>query len=165
MHSAPLGLKPCVKMPKMPSPAKDSIDRAVRALLPRVSKLAAEQGGQPGDFFVVIEKYDPGNVLLLPRSAAADALAVAKSEARRRRYLGLLAVPCKPSELLVMVAAGDHVEGRRFAVAARLASAVGSPELTKEDFEAYLRFHIPGVVDKILGSSEARRSMRRSAST
>ena len=100
---------------------------------------------------MVIEKYDPGNVLLLPRSAAADAFAVAKSEARRRRYLGLLAVPCKPSELLVMVAAGDHVEGRRFAVAARLASAVGSTELTKTDFEAYLRHHIPEVVDRILG--------------
>jgi hypothetical protein len=138
-------------MPKPPSPAKDSIDRAVRALLPRVSRLAAEQGGQPSDFFVVIEKYDPGNVLLLPRSAATDAFAVAKSEARRRRYLRLLAVPCKPSELLVMVAAGDHVEGRRFAVTARLASAVGSTELTKEDFEAYLHFHIPGIVDKILG--------------
>jgi hypothetical protein len=47
----------------------------------------------------------------VPRALAGEILARAKTEARRRKYERLIASPCDKHDLLVMVCAGDHVEG------------------------------------------------------
>ncbi|MGO8997375.1 MAG: hypothetical protein ACLQVI_29005 [Polyangiaceae bacterium] len=100
----------------MNRPLPEPIERAVRPFLPIVVKQAGELGRAPSDYFLVLGKYDPSKGSLIPRAAVVDFLALAKSEARRRKYERFLALPCEPNDLLVLVCAGDHVEGHRVRV-------------------------------------------------
>jgi hypothetical protein len=100
----------------MPRAIPESVERVVRPFLPLVAKKSAELGRTPRDYFLLIGKYEPSKSALVPRSTTADFMALAKSDARRRKYERFLALPCAPNDLLVMVCAGDHVEGYRVRV-------------------------------------------------
>ena len=70
----------------MPRPLPDPIERAARPFLPKLLKLAAEQGRFPADYFLLIGKYDPSSGAIIPRALAADVVALGKTVARRRKY-------------------------------------------------------------------------------
>ncbi len=111
----------------MPRPLPDPIARAVRPFFARVLELAAEGGGAPSDYVLVVGKYDAAECRLLARAASAEIDALAKTPARRGKLERFLAAPCDPRDLLVLVSAGDHVDGYRVRVPTRPAREGDDP--------------------------------------
>ena len=139
----------------MTRPLPHPIERAARPFLPKLLQLAAENGDFPGDYFLLLGKYDTKESVIVPRVLAGEILAQAKTEARRRKYERLIASPCDPHDLLVMVCAGDHVEGHWMKVPALVppATSTASEELTPErmpaDVHHYMRLHLGGILRAI----------------
>ena len=140
--------------PSLPDP----IERAARPFLPKLLQVAAENGDFPGDYFLILGKYDAKESVIVPRALAGEILAQAKTEARRRKYERLIGSPCDKHDLLVMVCAGDHVEGHWMKVPA-LVPATGTvceemtPEQMPADVQRYMRIHLGAILRAIRAKS------------
>ncbi len=95
----------------MPRPVPDQIARAARPFLAQVADLCSNGTLTPGDFVLLLGKYSSEETFLFPRSNTTELLERAKTPARRKKSERLLASSHGPHDLLVMVCAGDHVEG------------------------------------------------------
>jgi hypothetical protein len=100
----------------MPRPIPDAIAATARPYLRQVVDLCAGSERSPGDYVLLLGKYSAEETFLFPRSSAVEILDRAKTAARRRKCERLIALPCGPHDLLVMVCAGEHVEGHTMRV-------------------------------------------------
>ncbi len=130
----------------MPSkPKRTTAETYARRFLPKVIDLAANQGREPRDFVLVIGKYDPTKSLVVPRASADEVLSVARSPVGREKIARLLDKACEPKQLLVLVTAGDHVEGQFI----RVPTIAPDPDkifVTREemdDIERYMKMYGP----------------------
>jgi hypothetical protein len=139
---------------KRKAPISDPIERAARPFLPKILKAVAEQGAFPGDYFLILGKYDSTESVAVPRSEAHQFLAMAKTEVRRRKYERLLDSPCDRNVLLVMVCAGDHVEGHWMQVPAVAPAQDPSDEERMQDAHLYMRKHMGQCVRAIRQKGE-----------
>lgn len=124
---------------------KSTAETYARRFLPKVIDLAATQGREPRDFVLVIGKYDQSRSTVVPRALADEVFAVARSAVGREKIARLLAKPCEAKQLLVLVTAGDHVEGQFI----RVPTIAPDPDkifVTREemdDIERYMKMYGP----------------------
>ncbi len=142
----------------MARPLPDPVERAVRPFLPKLLQVAAENGDFPGDYFLVLGKYDTKDAVIAPRALAGEFLAHAKTEARRRKYERFIASPCDRHDLLVLVCAGDHVEAHWRKVPALVSPTAPTtapvceemtPAQMPADVRRYLESHLGGILRAI----------------
>lgn len=96
---------------KKTPPAKKPIDAYARPFLRKVIEQCASDSREPCDYFLVVGKYDPTSCMVVPRVFTDEILDIARTPARREKMEKLLAEPCGLKQLLVMLTAGDHIEG------------------------------------------------------
>lgn len=124
---------------------KTTVETYARRFLPKVIDLAASQGREPRDFVLVIGKYDPSKSLIVPRASADELFAAARSPVSREKIARLLEKPCESKQLLVLITAGDRVDGQ-FIQVPTIAPDPDKIFVTREemdDIERYMQMYGP----------------------
>jgi len=127
------------------SKPKSEVERYARRFLKMVVETCAREHTVPGDRFLMIGKYDPERAVLVPRAIADETVTVARSSVGREKMTRFLAKPCEPKQLLVLITAGDHVEGQfiRVPTIAPDPDKITVTRAEMDDIERYMQAYGP----------------------
>ncbi len=114
-----------------------SIEHLARRHLRAVVERAAAEGREPGDYFLVLNRYDASVRHVSSRRAAQEILDLAHSPAQREKLASLLAKPCEPKQLLIVVLAGTQTAEGQLLHIPTIVPEPGAPKnivVTKKEF-------------------------------
>src|ERR1700722_14982633 len=129
-----------------------TLERYAKPYLPLVRERAKKEGRDPQDYFLVVPKYDPTKASMVPRSGADEVLKLPRSPGGRAKMERLLAEPCAATKVLVLLTAGEYVEGAQVNCMVE-AREPGAPRYVsqkeKDAAEAYVVRYASAVADEI----------------
>lgn len=88
-----------------------TLERYAKPFLGLVRERAKKEGRDPRDYFLLVPKYNPTEPMMVPRSEGDAIVKLARTPVARAKMARFLAEPCAPTKLLVLLTAGEHVEG------------------------------------------------------
>jgi hypothetical protein len=90
---------------------KAEVAKYARPYLKVAIEACAREHRDPADYYLLIGKYGPEEGMLVPRALAEQTIAMFRSPIGREKMRKLVGMRCEPKQLLVIITAGDHVEG------------------------------------------------------